>query len=197
VILPSGSRGILQFAISRLEPFEGDDREIEKAIGLLRRATSAPLWIDDFHVDVEKGGDVFDDVEKAIRDLVKIDGVLADENAKGDEGKERADDDEAANVRTPLMIAASISIDRMVEATRKIATKAHQESLAGVTLDPKNQEEVNEKQEDAQEQIEEGDEELTGGKPDKAVEHFRKAWEKTQESIEEQAKEPKAGGKGK
>ena len=139
-----------------------DGVEVEK----IHTSCSKPIEIGDVHG------------EFTIEDLDKTWG-----ESKG-KGKDSLVSDEAlaqAETAIPVLVIA----DRLLAQTLL-------NDLAGLTaIDPDNQEKVDQELQKALDELAKGDADRDAGKPDKAIQHYRKAWEHAGHAAKEAAKPAK------
>ena len=168
---PAGLKGTKELTIAELNPHTDESSRIAKAMNEIEKSIADSLWEDEFTLDAKNGKDVFKAEKKAVDELEKaIDKDDLSTEAQG--------------------VVESV-IEDLVEVDRDLALAALDLSLETVTLDPKNENKVEDKQQDAQEELEKGGEDRDAGKPRKAIDHYKKAWEDAQDAMKLQAKEPK------
>ena len=138
-----------------------DDR-IEKAVEHIEKSLADELWLDDSHL-TDKGKKVFDEEEKAVKELMKID---------------EPDVSDAINslVYDADEVLALLAIEEAVAAAEAAGCPAGS--------DDGDCKKVLGEIAKAQEEMAKAQEELDKGKPDKAIEHYRKAWEHAQKALE-------------
>jgi hypothetical protein len=85
---------------------------------------------------------------------------------------------------------ARLAVEDLVDADRMLAQLFMDENQGLVAVNPENQEKVEKELEKAEKELEEGDEDRAALKfqPDKAIKHYKKAWEHTTHAIKEAAK---------
>jgi hypothetical protein len=145
------------------------DQEIEKAINEIDKSLDPALWIDDEHLVADKkdAKKVFDAEKKAVKELEKVE------------------------LNATVDAAAAAAIDALVEADRALAQTALAEAIAAAdpagcpigSVDPECEQALKEI-EKAQEELAKADEDLDNGKPDRAIDHFRKSWEASFKVLE-------------
>ena len=129
-------------------------------------------WIDDLHLDSKHGHRVFSEERHAVKELMHL--------LKG--GKKNQVSDEA-------LAAARMGIDDLVQADRILSLTLLSETEDLAAVDPSRQEKVDKELAKAQEEFDKGDAKRDAGKPDKAIQHYGKAWERTQHAVKEAAKD--------
>ena len=132
------------------------DKKIDKVIKHIDKATDDKFWADDGEsLESKKSKKVFDEEKKAVKGLLKI-------LKKGDSGIEPE---------------ISIVIDLLVAIDLKLATDAlaEAEKFEG----DKAEKEI----EKAKKEFAKAAEELAKGKPDKAIDHYKKVWQHALKAI--------------
>lgn len=142
-----------------------------KAIREIEQSLEPSLWQDALHLEPQHGHRVFSEERHAVKELLD---VL--KHAK----KTPADAQEWARQG----IADLVTADRLLA-----LTVIHE--LDGVQADtPHQQAKVAKERAHAQEALAHGDHARDAGEPDKAIEHYRQAWEHAQHAAHEIAKAP-------
>ncbi|MFH2042702.1 MAG: HYR domain-containing protein, partial [Acidobacteriota bacterium] len=163
-IPPQTPTGLTNKSIADLEDLKtGDkktDKEIDDAIKHLNKSLDPELWIDDLHLDPKHGNKVFDEGEKAVKELLK----LCKKSGEGCPYEE--------------------VINQILQADEILVLKAISDANNTPVLDPKNQDKVDKEIEKAEEELAKAMDELGKGNPDKAIDHLKKAWEHAQHAIE-------------
>jgi len=138
------------------------DARIEKAIEHVEKSLANELWVDDSHLS-EKGKKVFDEEEKAVKELMKVSAP----DVSTAIGSLVYDADE---------VLALVAIEEAVAAAQ----------AAGCPLGSGDREckKVLGEIVKAQEEMVKAQKELDKGKPDKAIDHYKKAWEHAQKALE-------------
>jgi len=162
------------------------DKELEKAIkhiekslgktfkGPGKRGKEQNVWIDDSHLDPKHGKKVFDEEKKAAKVLMElIDGK--GKKGRGRKGRGRKGDED---VSEEVKAACRAAIDKLIEADDMLASIAYDEALAGAG-EPK----VDKELEKCEGEFEKAGKELDKGKYDKAIDHYKHAWEHAQKAI--------------
>ena len=171
--LPAGPLGILEFTLAALRPFEDDSEKFRDVVVRLIDAIGSEAWIDGLHLDPEStpedGKHVFDDVDKAVRDLQDV---------------------ENRDISALALSTATESADRITGAARRLAIILRDEVLEGVTLDPENEDDVEDLLGDAQGSIATADADRALGNLSFAVKEYADAWESLVEALEKQAEPP-------
>lgn len=174
-VLPAGPRGTLKFALAALRPFEDESEKLRDVVRRLEEAAESGAWIDGLHLDAdsqpEDGKHVFDDIDKAVRDLRDV---------------------ENRDISELALATATESADRITGAARRLAIILRDEVLTGGTLDPENEDEVEDLLGDAQGFIATADADRALGNLSFAVKEYADAWERLVEALELQA-EPLEG----
>lgn len=150
-------------AINQLENAKtGDhiiDKKIDKIIGYIERSLNDRLWEDDLHLDTQQGHNVFDRDKatlKKIQELIKH--KETPESVKG---------------------ACNEAIEKLVKASEMLAKKAIEEAKGYLGTSKQVDHHIS----IAEEEFESALEMLARGQPDKAIDHFKKAWEHAQLAI--------------
>ncbi|MFC1991173.1 hypothetical protein ACFLVC_00320 [Chloroflexota bacterium] len=130
----------------------------------IHTSCSKPIEIGDVHGDF-----VIDDLDK-----------IAKEGGKKDE------------VSAEALACAESAIERLVRVDRILAETLIVEVSGLVAVDPANQDKVDGEVVKALDELAKSDADWAAGSPDKAIQHYRKAWEHATHAIKEAAKEPKA-----
>ena len=163
-------RAVKEAVIADLTPFAGESKRIENAITAIEKSLEAKRWVDDSHLDAKHGKKVFDEERKAVKEL------------------EKALEKDALSPEAAA--AVSEAIERLVSADRVLALTALEEAAGLIALDPERQDKVDRELTKAVEELARGDAERVAGNPDKAIEHYKKAWEKVQKALKQAAKPP-------
>jgi hypothetical protein len=129
------------------------DRRIDKAIAEIEESLDDTLWVDDNRLSLEKGGEVFNLEKKAVKELMKL---LLDRNAP-----------ESLKQVCSLVIGKLVTADQIIVETAFQDVKAHQGESP----------EIDEAIRKAELEILKAEEQLALGRPDKAIEHYKKAWD--------------------
>ena len=163
-LLPRLAKMEVFYQLSLLPP-TGDkktDDRIEKAIEHVEKSLADELWLDDSHLS-EKGKKVFDEEEKAVKELMKI----QQPDVSGAISSLVYDADE---------VLALVAIEEAVAAAQ----------AAGCPLGSEDRKckKVLGEIVKAQEEMVKAQKELDKGKPDKAIDHYKKAWEHAQKAME-------------
>ena len=178
-VLPAGPQGMLEFALAALRPFEDDSEKFRDVVLRLEDAIGSAAWIDGVHLDPnstpEDGKHVFDDIDKAVRDLRDV---------------------ENREISELALAMATASADRIVGAARRLAIILRDEVLSGVTLDPGNEEDVDDLLGDAQGFIAVADADRTLGNLSFAVKEYADAWARLAEALATQAEPEGPGNSG-
>ena len=161
-------------AIDGLTPFESESSRTRKAISEINKSL-AKGWLDDSHLEPKNGKKVFDSERKAVKELMK---VVKDEAR----GRDRVSD--------PALITIIDAIDALVAADRLLAQIALDDLAGIIAADPDRQGKVDRELAKGLEDLNKGDEQLADGKPDKAIDSYRKAWEHAVNAAKEAAKAP-------
>ena len=134
------------------------DKRIEKALKHLEKSLDPKLWETDSTL-TKKGKKVFDEEKKAIKHLQKL---IKD--------KKVADDvkDVCENVIDELLTA-----DKLLAETALNEAKEYEG----------NKKKVDKEIEKSEKEFEKATKELEKGKPDKAIDHYKKAWEHAQHAM--------------
>jgi hypothetical protein len=152
-----------QDAITELEDAKTGNKKIDKKIdtiiGQIENSLDDGLWIDDIHLDLKQGHMAYDRDKTAVK---KIQELLIH--------KDTPDSVEEACKET---------IDKIVKAEELIAKTALEEAEAYLGTDKK----VNHHILIAEQEFANAEEKLARGQPDKAIDHYRKAWEHAQLAI--------------
>ena len=154
--------------ITILESIDGESKqtqkEIDKAIEKIEKSLDDKFWKDEITLDSKKGHQVFDNEKDAIKNLMKTLGV----NTGGDDDDD--DDKKKKYVATddakPIIQGV---IDTLVQIDRTLAQDA---------IDNSEKSNLNK----ANSEIAKGDGKSSQGKPDKAIDHYKKAWKHAQDS---------------
>lgn len=162
--------------ISTIEPFEDDSKEVKDAIKKIEKSLDVKFWDDEVNLDVKKGKKVFDEEKNAVKKLLKI--------VKPEKDDDHEDDDDKKKKPSPeLKTAAQFGIDNLVNADRVLAITAMLEATNTPVDDPEDQKKVDKENDKSAEEFAKGDSYRDEGKPDKAIDHYEKAWEHAQHAI--------------
>lgn len=172
-VLPAGPRGILELALADLRPLEGESEKFRDAIQRLQAAVESEAWLDGLRLDAdskpEDGKRVFDDIDKAVRDLRDV---------------------ENRDISVAALATATKTADRITGAAGSLATVLLDEVLAGVTQDPENEDDVEELTEDAKSLLSVADADRALGNLSFAVREYADAWALLVKAIAKQAEPP-------
>jgi len=156
-------RNLKEEAITQLEGAKtGDriiDKKIDKIIGYIERSLNDRFWKDDIHLDSQQGHKVFDK-DKAtlnkIQELVK-------------------------HKKTPDSVedACNEAIEKLVKANEMLAKKSIEDAKAYLGTSRQVDHHIS----IAEKEFASAQEKLARGQPDKAIDHFKKAWEHAQLAI--------------
>jgi hypothetical protein len=171
------ARDLKEGVRNNLLAYKGESKRFKKAIKEIEQSLTPKYWIDDLYLDSKHGHRVFSEGRHAVKELMHL--------LKG--GKKDHVSDEA-------LAAARMGIDDLVQADRILSLTLLSETEDLAAVDPSRQEKVDKAIAKAQEEFDKGDARRDAGKPDKAIQHYRKAWERTQHAVKEAAKDK---GKGK
>jgi len=160
--------------LSTIEPFESESKNVEDAIKKIEKSLDAELWVDDVNLDVKHGNKVFDEEKGAVEKLLKITNPKHDDDEKDDKKKSPSPE---------LKAAAQFGIDDLVNADRVLAITAILEATDTPVDNPKDQKKVDEENDKSAEEFAKGDSYRDEGKSDKAIDHYKKAWEHAQSAI--------------
>tara|TARA_B100000315_G_scaffold260289_1_gene320595 strand:+ start:41 stop:2962 length:2922 start_codon:yes stop_codon:yes gene_type:complete len=155
-------------AAASLTDYAIQSKRIEKAIREINRSLEKG-WLDDgIHLDPKHGKKVFDREKHAVKELLQL---LKDE-AKG---KDKVDDDAEA--------AAGAAIDDLIAADWLLSSVALEQARNAVVNNPKKRKKVNHEIRKSEQEMTKAQKELDKGKPDKAIDYYKKAWEHAQHAI--------------
>ena len=182
-----------------------ESSRFEKAIREIEDSLDEELWIDDDHLDKERGHRVFSEERHAVKELMALldrrneggDGDSDDDDSDDDDSDDDDSDDDTgtgsgggagsgdddtqtgagSEISEEAFEWAEMAIDNLVAADRQLALTLIEEAEAAPVSDPSKQDKVDEELEKAREELAKGDAERDAGEPDKAIQHYRKAWE--------------------
>jgi PKD repeat protein len=169
--LVTSARWLKENALSRLQAVDAGNEHLADAIESLAGSLDETLWPDDSHLEIQHGHKVFAEEKKAVEKLLKI----------VEEKGEHAD--------TPIVAEVRAVIDEMLRADALIAKIIIDEAEHTAVNNPDNQEKMAHELAKAKEEMLKANEKAGQGEPDKAVDHFRKAWEHTQKAIKSAVEE--------
>jgi hypothetical protein len=121
--------------------------------------------LDPFHLSAEGGGQVFEAERQAV--------VVLQEMLDTNEG----------NLPQDLVDGASSAVADLTQADRLLASVQIQETEAAPTVNPANQQRVDEQLLLAHQHRDEGDLLASAGSPGAAIDHYRQAWEHALEAM--------------
>jgi hypothetical protein len=122
-------------------------------------------------------GDVHEDF--VITDLVKLPKSKKDDHDDDDDHEDRVSDE--------ARLWAQKGIDDLVHADRVLSLTVLEETGGLIAVNPSRQHKVDAELAKAGDEFEKGDAGREAGKPDKAIQHYRKAWEHAQHAVKEAA----------
>jgi thiosulfate/3-mercaptopyruvate sulfurtransferase len=162
--LPLDIFDIKEDLITELEAISTTDKDAQKDIGEaikhIEKSLEDSLWNDVLHLDTKHGYKVFDDEKEAVKHLMK-----------------------AAKRDPTIADAISDVIDKLTKADDRLAIVAINDAKNTPVQDPKSQDKVDKEIAKAEEELSKAVEEVSKGKPDKAINHYKKAWEHAQHAI--------------
>ncbi len=129
-------------------------KQLDDAIDRLSKSLKHELWIDPSHPNPKKGEKVFEDQKEAVKKLLDL-----------------IKDKKSTVPDAPLQGF----VDRLVKADRDLATIAISDAQQEVQPDQKKIAKANAA-------LAEGDAAAVGGKPDKAIDDYKKAWKDAQKA---------------
>jgi PKD repeat protein len=98
------------------------------------------------------------------------------------EGKSKKD-----QVSNEALAAAQTAIDELVKSDRILAQTLLNELDGAVAVDPSRQDKVDKELDKVRAELAKGDVDRDAGKPDKAIQHYRKAWEHAWHALKEES----------
>jgi hypothetical protein len=165
-----GAQDLKNRATSFLTPYDSE-KKIEKSIKEINKSLETKLWINDVYLDVKHGKKVFDHEKHAVKELQKL---LKDGEKKG--------------IDPVLKQKAQDSIDLLVNADRVLAITIMLDASAATSDDVKKQDKVDKENEKSNKEFVKADGYRDEGKFDKAIDHYKKAWEHAQHAIKHDLK---------
>jgi len=132
-----------------------NNHEIEKALKHLGKSLNIDLWVDATHLETKHGHKVFDEEKKAVKNLMKV----------VKRGNACAEDAETA-------------IDLMIGVDQLLAQTAIDEAAA-LCDNNKCRKEIDKAIKD----MEKAEKSMDEGKPDRSIDHYKKAWKHAQKDI--------------
>ncbi len=179
---PAGAIGAV---IAGLTPFAGDSKRIEKAIRELNKSLDAKLWRDGFP-DPKHGKKIFDRVHHAVKELMH----LVEKPGEVDEEN-----------RDAAVAAANAAIQALLANAELLAQNAIDAVDPNNVQDRKRKKKVRKELDRAVRELGKAQREWAKGlnnpdkaKFDKAMDHFKKAWEHAMRAAKSADKEPKPKG---
>ena len=151
----------VEAAVEELEVLQEiveSSNDIDNALKALDKNDDPDLWLDDAHVDAQQGHKVFDNLDSAVRDLTKL-----------LKKPKKLTEEEILSIQQV--------VDTLVAASLSIAQTAIDEVPDPTTVAPKQQKKVAAELARAEEAMGKGLSELDKGNTEKALDHFKKAWE--------------------
>lgn len=134
------------------------DKGIKKALKHLYKSLDPKLWVNDAAL-ARKGKKVFDEEKKAVKDLQKL--------------------MKAKKVPDYVKDACRNVINKLVAADKLLAETALSEAKSYPGTDKKVAKEIRR----SEKALEKAAKELEKGKPDKTIDHYKKAWDHSQKAI--------------
>ena len=138
--------------------YTGESERIRKAVKWINRSLDPKLWVDETHLDPKHGKKVFDRQRRAVKELMRL--VKKPDNISAD-----------------ALVAAQGGINDLVAVARLLAVTLLDETRGVEAVDPRRQDRVDKKLAKAQEELDKGDAKAEAGKYDKAIDHYKKAWQ--------------------
>lgn len=163
-----GARELKNEARRRLELVKGSSKRLQKAINELEKAIDLSLWVDEVHIYPKHGHKVFSHQHHAAQELQ---GALRDR---------RSSDIQKA--------AALDALELMMKADEVLYITLTEDLGDLVATNPRKQRKVDEEITRAANEFALALAERVADDPDKAIQHFRKAWEHLQSAREHAAK---------
>ncbi|WP_299291141.1 PKD domain-containing protein [Nitrosopumilus sp.] len=177
-----GAQDLKNRVLTTLEPFESESKDVRDTIKKIEKSLEIKLWEDEVNLNDKKGDKVFDEEKSAVKKLLKI--INPDEDD---------DDDDDDNKKTPspeLKTAAHFGIDTLVNADRVLTITAMLEAENTPVTNPKDQKKVDKEITKSAEDFAKGDSFRDTGKPDKAIDSYKKAWEHAMKAIKHALDKP-------
>ncbi len=165
-----GAQDLKNRAISFLTPYESE-KKIEKSIKEINKSFEPKLWLSDVYLDVKHGKKVFDHEKHAVKELQKI---LKDGEKKG--------------IDPVLKQKAQDSIDLLVNADRVLAITIMLDASSATTDDTKKQNKIDKENVKSTKEFVKADGYRDEGKFDKAIDHYKKAWQHAHHAIKHDLK---------
>ena len=125
-------------------------------------------WIDAMHLDPKDGKKVFDEEQKAAKELAR----LLDEK----------------HPAPPAVVEdVAVALHHLITADQVLATVAMEEAAAACAeaSDDKDRDKCEQELEKAQKEYDKAEDELAKEKYDKAIDHYKKAWGKAQKAVKQ------------
>jgi hypothetical protein len=137
-----------------------ESKRFDKTIKEIEKSLEEKLWIDESHLQAKHGKKVFDHEKHAVKELRHL-------------MKHPKEISELA------LVVTQQAIDDLVRADRILAVTLINELSDAVAVDDKKQKHVDKELAKAQDELAKGNKERDADKPkpDKAIDHYKKAWE--------------------
>jgi hypothetical protein len=165
-----GAQDLKNRAISFLTPYESE-KKVEKSIKEINKSLESKLWMGDVYLDAKHGKKVFDHEKHAVKELQKL---LKDGEKKG--------------IDPVLKQKSQDSIDLLVNADRVLAITMMLDASSATSDDTQKQKKVGKENEKSNKEFVKADGYRDEGKFDKAIDHYKKAWEHAQHAIKHDLK---------
>ena len=157
-----GARDLKARAIEDLANYTSESKRFEKAIKEIEKSLEAKLWGGPIYLYAEHGNQVFNHEKHAVKELMK---VVKDE------------------VTDAAEAAAIAAIADLVAADRILAETALEEARNTPVNDPKKEAKVLKEIEKSENELAKAQDELDEGRPDKAINQYRKAWKHAIQAV--------------
>lgn len=158
------------------------------------------FFVDEMSLDATHGHRVFSEDRKAVIELMPLLGLrdaadgAAGDNSKGAGKGKKGDNQNQRAEPNPVSAEAKewarMAIDDLVAGNRILAEATIIDTEIATTLDPKRQGKVDRELQTARDELDRGDTQRDRNNPDKALQHYRKAWEHATKAMKEQARLP-------
>jgi len=165
-----GAQDLKNRAISFLTPFNSE-KKVEKSIKEINKSLESELWLSNVYLDEKHGKKVFDEEKNAVKELQEL---LKDGAKKG--------------IDPDLEQAAKDSTDLLVNADRVLTITIMLDASSTPADDIKKQKKVDEENEKSSKEFTKADGYRDDGDYDKAIDHYKKAWEHSQDALKHASK---------
>ena len=173
---PADPRDIKENVKDCLADYVDESKRFGKAIKEIEKSLDPKYWADDTHLVCKYGKKVFDKEGNAVKELMYL------LNAK------------KSKISAEALACAQEAVEKLVGVDRILAETLIIDAEGTPVTNPKDQKKVDKSLAKANKELAKGDADRDAGKFDKAIAHYRNAWEDALKAIEKATGEKCLGG---